>query len=133
MSLEEEVVQLRAELAEARAMIAKLQVELDRLSNERSNPPPFVKPNTPKSNTQANKQSRRKRAKEQNGARRRDIPTQTIQHKLEQCPTCAYPVRLCAMLVWPLDARSLNYHLLSRWKSHSTSCSVVQELVPSLL
>jgi hypothetical protein len=39
------------------------------------------------------KQPRRKRAKEQNGARRRDTPTQTIQHRIEQCPICAYPLR----------------------------------------
>jgi hypothetical protein len=92
MSVEEEVVQLRAELAEARALIAELRAELDQLRNERSNPPHFVKPNTPKAKSQANKEPRRKRAKEQNGARRRDIPTQTIQHKVEQCPTCAYPL-----------------------------------------
>jgi transposase len=93
MSIEEEVVQLRIELAEARALIVELRAEIERLRNERSDPPPFVKPNTAKSKNQADKQPRRKRAKEQNGARRRDIPTQTIQHKMEQCPTCAYPLR----------------------------------------
>ena len=74
MSLEEEVVQLRAELAEARTLIAKLQQELERLRSERAEPPPFVKPNTPKLKDKADKQPRRKRAKEQNGARRREPP-----------------------------------------------------------
>jgi transposase len=92
-TLEEEVMQLRAELAEARALIAELRAELDRVRNEKADPPPFIKPNTPKSKSSADKQLRRKRAKEQNGARRRDTPTQTIQHKVEHCPTCAYPLR----------------------------------------
>jgi transposase len=93
MSLEEEVVQLRAELAEARALIAELRAELERLGTQRIDPPPLLKPTTPRSKSQTAKQPRRKRAKEQNGARKRDTPTQTIQHKLEQCPTCAYPLR----------------------------------------
>lgn len=96
MSAEEEVVQLRAELAEARILIAELRAEIERLRNnlsQRSDPPPFVKPNTPKPKSQPDKQPRRKRAKEHNGARRRDTPTQTVQHHLEQCPTCAYPLR----------------------------------------
>ncbi|HEU4984635.1 MAG TPA: transposase, partial [Nitrososphaera sp.] len=90
---EEEVAQLRAELAEARALIAKLQQELERLRSERSEPPSFVKPNTPKAKAQSEKKPRRKRAKDQNGARRRETPTQTIQHRVQQCPTCAYPLQ----------------------------------------
>lgn len=95
MTVEEEVVQLRAELAKARALITELRAEIERLRNESGAPPPFVKPNTPKLKDQPGKgkEQRRKRAKEQNGARRRDTPTQTIQHRLEQCPTCAYPLR----------------------------------------
>jgi transposase len=92
-TLEEEVVELRAELAEARALIAELRAELDRLRNDRGGPPPFIKANTPKPKNQDQKQPRRKRAKEQNGARRRDTPTQSIQHKVEWCPNCAYPLR----------------------------------------
>jgi len=89
-------VQLRAELAEAKALIAELRAEIEGLRselNQRSDPPPFVKPNTPKSKSHPDKQPRRKRTKEQNGARRRDTPTQIVRHKVEQCPTCAYPLR----------------------------------------
>ena len=93
MTAEEEVVQLRAELVEARTLIARLQEELERLRGERTDPPPFIKPNTPQPKDKGEKHPRRKRAKDQNGARRRDTPTQTVQHKLEQCPTCAYPLR----------------------------------------
>ena len=133
MTLEEEVVQLRAELAEARALIARLQEELDRLRSERSDPPPFVKPNTPRSNNRGNKQPRRKRAKDQNGARRRDTPrrdtpTQTIQHKLEECPTCAYPLRHARLadqrrvieLPPPRPVEITEHQLFKSW------CSVLQ-------
>src|SRR6266540_657772 len=93
MTLEEEVVQLRVELDEARALIAELRAELDQVRSGKANPPPFVKPNTPKSKNQTDKRPRRKRAKEQNGARRRETPTHTIHHKVEQCPDCTYPLR----------------------------------------
>ena len=97
MTTAEEIAQLREELAKAHAVIATLQAELDELRRqlaERDNspPPPFVKPNAPKKD-KAENQPRRKRAKDQNGARHRDTPTQTIQHKLQECPTCAYPLR----------------------------------------
>ena len=60
MTVEEEVIELRAEvaslkeqLAQALAMIAQLRTELD---TYRSEPPSFVKPNTPKSKDQAQNQ-----------------------------------------------------------------------------
>lgn len=95
--MEEEVMALRGEVASLREQVsqllaanAQLQADLDKF---RSEPPAFIKPNTPKSKDKAQKQPRRKRAKDQNGARRRETPTQTIQHKLEQCPTCRYPLQ----------------------------------------
>ncbi len=98
MRLEEEVIALRAEvvslkeeLAQALAVVAQLQAELHKYKSE---PPPFVKPNTHRSKDEADKRPRRKRAKEQNGARRREQnPTQTIQHRVEQCPACRYPLQ----------------------------------------
>lgn len=105
MTAEEEVAHLRAEneqlkeqlrlaleqLAEALALIKHLERELEYV---KSAPPTFVKPSTPKPNEKATKQPRRKRAKDQNGARRREqTPTHTIQHHLEVCPDCAYPLQ----------------------------------------
>jgi transposase len=102
VQLREEVSRLRAEnqqlreqLAQALALIAKLQAELEHL---RANPPPSIKPNTSKptdkDKTKADKKARRKRAKEQNGARRREqIPTRTVEHRLEKCPDCGYGLR----------------------------------------
>lgn len=96
MTQEEEVIALRAEvtslkeqLAQALAVNTQLQAELDKY---RSAPPSFIKPNTSKPKEKAQKQPRRKRAKDQNGARRRETPTQTIQHRIEECPDCRYPV-----------------------------------------
>lgn len=98
-TFEEEVIALRAEvaslkeqLAQALAVIAQLREELDKYKSE---PPSFVfvKPNTPSSKKNDQKLPRRKRAKEQNGARRRETPTQAIEHKLEQCPDCHYPLQ----------------------------------------
>ncbi len=94
MTLEEELVQLRGELAEARQVIAQLRTELEQLRSEKTGPPPFIKPNSAKSRNKSQKQPRRKRAKDQNGARLREqSPTHTIQHQIETCPDCAYPLQ----------------------------------------
>src|SRR5947209_11616211 len=98
--LEEEVAALRTEVSSLKEQVvtllttnARLQAQVDKLQAE---PPAFVKANTAKSKgkDKAQKQPRRKRAKDQNGARRREqTPTQTIQHKVEHSPTCANPLR----------------------------------------
>lgn len=97
MTLEEEAVLLREEnkrlhalLEQALVRIAKLEAQLEQATNSPS--APFVKASTPKKEGK-DKPPRRKRAKDQNGARKRDTPTQTIQHRLEHCPDCAYPLR----------------------------------------
>ncbi len=107
MGLEDEVGRLRTEnaqlweqlrvaleqLAQALARIEQLERELKDIKNAKNALPSFVKPNTPKSklkDTTENK-PRRKRAKDQNGARRREqMPTQIIQHNIETCPECGY-------------------------------------------
>src|SRR5438477_44536 len=103
MTLEEEVIALRAEvaslkqqLAQSLAANARLQARLDTYQSE---PPSFIKPNTPKSKAKAKGEGskpprpRRKRAKDQNGSRRRDTPTRTVEHRLEHCPECGYGLR----------------------------------------
>src|SRR5437879_2057544 len=98
VQLEEEVVALRAEVAGLKEQVgqllaanARLQAQLDKY---RSEPPSFIKPSTPKPKDKAQKQPRRKRAKDQNGARPREqTPTQIVQHKLQQCPHCRYPLQ----------------------------------------
>ncbi len=97
MTAEEEVVALRAEVAnlkeQVRQLLAantQLQAQLDKFQ---SDPPTFVKPSTPKPKSQAGKQPRRKRAKDQNGSRKRETPTCTVEHHVEECPDCHYPLR----------------------------------------
>lgn len=90
MALRAEVASLKEQVRQLLDANAQLRAELDKYKQE---PPSFVKPNTVKPKDKAQKQPRRKRAKDQNGARRRETPTQTVGHKLEQCPTCHYPLR----------------------------------------
>jgi transposase len=98
MMLEEEVIALRVEVASLKEQVrqllaanAQLRQELDKYKNE---PPSFIKANTPKPKDNAEKKPRRKRAKDQNGARRREQnPTQTIEHRVEECPKCRYPLQ----------------------------------------
>ena len=89
----QQLQQLREQLAQALALNAQLQAELERL---RTNPPSGIKieikSNTPKPKDTSTKQPRRKRAKEQNGARRRETPTQIVRHTIQQCPSCRYPL-----------------------------------------
>jgi transposase len=106
MNLEEEVAHLRAEnaqlkeqLAQALARIAELEARLEQMQTQlasgsgETGAPSFVKPSTPKKNNTP-KPPRRPRAKEHNGARRREqSPTSTIEHHLEQCPDCGYTLR----------------------------------------
>ena len=93
MTSEEEIAYLREELAKAQALIAELRAEIERLRVGVGGPASFIKPSTPKPKDKAEKKPRRKRAKDQNGTRPRETPTQTVEHKLEQCPDCAYPLR----------------------------------------
>src|SRR5438105_214348 len=104
---EEEIAFLREELAKAHAVNAQLQAEIEQLraiigssgsgnaAGGSGGSPSFVKPSTAKAKDKdkAQKEPRRKRAKDQNGTRKRDVPTRTVQHRLEQCPDCAYPLR----------------------------------------
>src|SRR6266566_8771217 len=102
MSVEEEVAHLRAEngqlkeqLRLALERIAELEAKLEQVESGAPSSPSssFVKPSTPKID-RTHKQPRRKRPKDQNGARRREqTPTRTVEHKVEQCPDCGYGLR----------------------------------------
>jgi transposase len=90
MTLEEEVVALRAELALARETIAHLQARLAEWEQRKTPSPPFVRPNTPSGPPRP---PRQKRAPEQNAGRPREEPTQIVYHALERCPECGYRLR----------------------------------------
>jgi transposase len=76
-ALQEQVAQLSAALAAAQARISELEAK-------KTPPPAFVKPNVP----ERPKPPRKQRAPEHNHARRLETPTQIVEHRLQQCPTC---------------------------------------------
>jgi len=134
MTLEEEVAHLRAEnkelkqlLAQALSRIAELEAmvqDLEQaLTGAKNGPPAFIKANTPKPKDDAEKKPRRRRAKEQNGARRRETPTRIIQHQIEQCPDCCYPLgnpqlalqRQVIELPPPISVEVTEHQLFKSW------------------
>src|SRR5262249_51145179 len=105
MPLEEENIALRAENAALRAELEALTARLIHVSEQveqlaaalhaaqqrseeleatKTPAPAFVKANAP----ERPKLPRKKRAPEHNQARRREMPTQIIEHRLECCPAC---------------------------------------------
>lgn len=75
--LHDQVAQLSSAFNAAQAHIAELEAK-------KTSPPAFVKANAP----ERPKKPRKKRAPEQNHARRLETPTQIIEHRLECCPAC---------------------------------------------
>jgi transposase len=90
MSLEEEVVALRAEVAALREALVQAQARIAELEQRKTPPPRFVRANTPTDRPAA---SRRQRAPEHNAGRRREEPTQIVYHAEERCPDCGYLLR----------------------------------------
>ena len=88
MMPEEEVVSLRAENAALREQLAAALARIAELEQQPRDPPPFVKPNRPKSTEP--KRPRKKRAAHHNRGRRCELPTRTQVHALERCPECNY-------------------------------------------
>jgi transposase len=90
MSLEEEVVALRAEVAALRDALAQAQVRIAELERRKTPPPAFVRANIP---TNRPPTPRRKRAPEQNAGRPSEDPTQIVYHAEARCPDCGYLLR----------------------------------------
>ena len=88
MMPEEEVVGLRAENAALREQLAAALARIAELEQQPRDPPPFIKPNRPKSTEP--KRPRKKRAAHHNRGRRCELPTRTQSHALERCPECNY-------------------------------------------
>ena len=93
MTFEEQVIALRAEDSKLREQVKALQGELaaarqriSELERGKKERPSFAKANRPRK--AGPKAPRCKRKPEHNGARRRETPTKSVSHKLEQCPDC---------------------------------------------
>jgi transposase len=91
--LQAENAALRSALATAQETIRAQQEALARLEARvaelEQRPPPWAKAKTPERAATA----RRKRAPEHNKGRRREEPTQIVEHAYERCPACAYALR----------------------------------------
>ncbi|HCI80597.1 MAG TPA: IS66 family transposase [Ktedonobacter sp.] len=92
MNAQEEIASLKEQLTQALEALAmtqeQLRVALARIEElEAKKPPPaFVKANVVKPKE---KKARKKRLPEQNGVRRRETPTQIVEHRIDTCPTCS--------------------------------------------
>ena len=75
---------LQAQVEELTAALAAAQTRIQELEAKKTPPPTFVKANGP----ERPKQPRKKRAPEHNHARRREMPTQIVEHRLERCQEC---------------------------------------------
>jgi transposase len=82
--LQQQVAALTAQLEAALRRIAVLEARIAELEAKKTPPPSFVKANAPARPPKA----RTKRAPEHNRARRREEPTQRVDHPLTHCPDC---------------------------------------------
>lgn len=87
-ALRTDLAQAQAQLAQALEQLAAAQQRIAELEQHGSDPPPFVKPNRPKSPEP--KRPRKKRAPQHNRGRRCELPTRSQPHALERCPDCNY-------------------------------------------
>jgi len=124
MTLEAEVVFLRAEVQELREELAAAQERIAELERVRKGPPSFVKANRAKDAQE--KKPRRKRAAEQNGSRKREKPTRVVRHALKRCPECGYRLRGNSIarrrqvleLPPPAAVEVTEHQVIKRWCPH---------------
>jgi transposase len=93
MTAEERITWLEEQLKQALMQVQDLQEQLaaahqriEELEKQKT-PPAFVKPNVVKP-AEGQKKARKKRKPEQNGVRRREQPTQIVEHRPMNCPLC---------------------------------------------
>jgi transposase len=85
------LAQLSAMQAENQALheqLAVAQKRIEELEKQKTPPPPFVKANVIKPQAEA-KQERKKRDPKYNHGRKREAPTQVVEHRIKYCPVCA--------------------------------------------
>lgn len=80
-----ENAQLKAQNAALQADLAAALQRIEVLEAQKRPPPAFVKANAPARAPKA----RKKRAPEHNRARRLELPTRVVEHRIERCPECA--------------------------------------------
>jgi len=129
VTLEEEVVLLRAENAELRRQVGVLLARNAELEQQSKPPPPkpppsFVKPNRAKRDELAG--GRKKRATKHNTSRRREKPTCIKRHALDHCPVCNYRLtgesidysRQVIEIPAPPPVEISEHQVVKRWCPH---------------
>lgn len=129
-TLRAENAQLQADNTELRTLLEETQAQLTaalariaELEQEHHDPPPFVKANRPKA---PHAKPRKKRAAAHNHGRKRMVPTRTIEHQLERCPDCDYPLQGHSLdytrevidIPEPQPVEVIEHRVIKRWCPH---------------
>ena len=95
MTADERIVSLEDQLKRAlervqllEEQLAAAQKRIEELEKQKTPPPAFAKANV-KKKASGEKQPRKKRAAQHNHGRRREAPTQIVEHRIGSCPVCA--------------------------------------------
>jgi len=84
----EQVSAMQAENHALNEQLAAAHKRIEELEKQKTPPPPFIKANVVKPQAEA-KQERKKRDPKHNHGRKREVPTQVIEHRIKYCPVCA--------------------------------------------
>ncbi len=79
---------MQAENQALHEQLAAAQKRIEELEKQKTPPPAFVKANVVKP-AGDEKKKRKQRDAQYNHARRREGPTQVVEHRIKQCPVCA--------------------------------------------
>src|SRR5919202_1605659 len=118
-ALRQAVATLRAQNTALQAQLNAALARIAELENRPSEPPAFVKANSPKRERKA----RRKRNPEHNHARRLEPPTRIEQHALERCPDCGQRLpggtlarrRQVIEIPEPQPVEVIEHQVIKRW------------------
>jgi transposase len=84
-TLEAQLKQALEQLQETQEQLRVAQARIQELEKQKTPPPVFIKANVSRPKE---KKPRKQRKPEQNGVRRREQPTQIVEHRVVSCPTC---------------------------------------------
>jgi transposase len=123
-ALRTEVAALRQQVVELTQQLRVALVRLAELAQDKTEPPPFVKPDRPQPTEP--KGPRKKRAAEHNTSRKRAQPTRIERHVLERCPDCGYRLsgesidytREVIELPPPQPVEVIEHQVIKRWCPH---------------
>ena len=79
---------MQAENQALHEQLAVAQKRIEDLEKQKPPPPAFVKANVAKP-AAGEKKQHKKRDAQSNHARRREAPTQVVEHRIKHCPVCA--------------------------------------------